>query len=219
MTLAALLLLSASAWAGPLEVSGAPVQLAQLSLALEPRAADVSRFEAIEAISQIPGSADAAAPLPASAVPAQAFPGAAMPAPVAAALRSGDAAAFYQAVLDHDYTPPADDERQRALLDEGATRAEAEEKFEAAVAGRAGRETRRRSGAKIDYDAFGSALLRHPGLSSNIFQHAAAKRSILKAAGYTVLRGRGKTVVSIDDASDARVGEAFAHVLQQYRRP
>jgi hypothetical protein len=70
---------------------------------------------------------------------------------------------------------------------------------------------------KIDYEEFGRQVKAHPGLSSNPFQHAPAKRKILKASGYDRLRGP-EGPVAIERASDARVGMAFARVLRAFER-
>ena len=141
-----------------------------------------------------------------------------MPQAVAAALRGGDALAFYQAAERTGYFPPESDEHQLALLDEGAARAKAEDDFYQKLAERLSPKEARRRGGKLDYAAFGRALRARPGLSSNVFEHADSKREILRAAGYTRLRGRGKTSVTLEQASDARVGRAFDRVLAQYRR-
>ncbi len=213
MTLWALLL---AGWgcAGAFETAPGAVRPVQLSLEL-PQSASATRFEAIEAISQIPGAAQ-----PAALVPS------AMPEAVAAALRGGDAVAFHAAVNQAaeatGYSLPDSDEQAKALYDDGAARAQAEQQFHDAVADNVSPRAKKKRAAKrktkIDYDAFGRALLEYPGLSNDIRQHAEAKRDILRKAGYTRLYGKGKSRVSVDEASDERVGSAFEKTLAAYRR-
>lgn len=139
---------------------------------------------------------------------------AAIPAPVFAAFHSGDPVAYVKAARAAEYEPPEGDEHQNALYQLGLQREAADkavlelDRPEAAPA----------RATKIDYDEFGRQLSRAPGLSANVFQHADAKRRILKASGYTRLYGAGGVPVAIDRAADARVGKTFANVLRAFQR-
>jgi hypothetical protein len=71
---------------------------------------------------------------------------------------------------------------------------------------------------KIDYEEFGRQIAGRPGISTNVFQHADAKRRILRASGYDVLYGAGGRRIALGDATDARVGAAFANVMRAFSR-
>lgn len=159
-------------------------------------------------------SAATAIPALSPAVAAPVF--VAMPSPVKAAFFAGDPAGFVKAVRAADYEIPEGDEHQSALYQLGLEREAADRRvmdlMDAAQPGPAAKPKR---ATKIDYEEFGRQLARNPGLSSSPFQHASAKRKILKAAGYDRLRGP-EGPVAIERATDARVGMAFAHVLRAF---
>jgi len=77
---------------------------------------------------------------------------------------------------------------------------------------------RRARSSKIDYEEFGRQIAARPGISQNVFQHAEAKRRILRASGYSVLYGAGGIRIPLEDASDARIGNVFANVLRAFNR-
>lgn len=148
-----------------------------------------------------------------SLIPAPAPIFAEIPKPVLAAFHAGDAPAFLKASRAAEYEPPEGDEHQNALYQLGLEREAADRAVRGldkpAVAAKT---------TKIDYDEFGRQLARAPGLSLNPFQHADAKRRILKASGYARLYGTGGVPIKIDDAADIRVGKAFASVLRAFER-
>ena len=71
---------------------------------------------------------------------------------------------------------------------------------------------------KMDYDEFGRQLAATPGLDMNAFRHAAAKRRILAASGYTHLYGAGGVRIPLAEANDVRVGNAFISVKKTFDR-
>lgn len=140
-----------------------------------------------------------------------------MPAPVKAAFFAGDPAGFVKAVRAADYDIPDGDEHQSALYQLGLEREAADRRVMELMADAEAPVAKPKRATKIDYEEFGRQLAAHPGLSSSPFQHAPAKRKILKAAGYDRLRGPDGPV-AIERATDARVGMAFAHVLRAFER-
>ncbi|MBI3563633.1 MAG: hypothetical protein HY079_00390 [Elusimicrobia bacterium] len=206
---------------------GVPVQLA-LPFAAVP-AAVVTAPAALPTAAVLPAAPAAALPpaAPAAAVTpaAAAAPAAtwgAMPASVARALRAGDAREFWEACRRSGFEPPASDDRQQSLLAEGWARASADAAFERPLAygetaAPAPLPAAKAKRTKIDYEAFGEELRRRGTPGEGVFAQTAVKRAILKAAGYTHLYGRGGERVSLDDASDARVGGAFAATLKAWR--
>lgn len=147
-----------------------------------------------------------------------------MPAPVATALNAGDAHAFYQAAIAHDWQIPRGDDRQEALFAEGEARAGAETAFaEAAFATLSepevilGKKKPAPRSTKLDYDEFGRQVS-GARLSANVFRDTDAKRRILLASGYTHLTGPNGTRIPLARADDARIGKAFENVLSAYRR-
>lgn len=154
-----------------------------------------------------------------AAIPLNAAPVfAPMPEPVKAAFFAGDPAGFVKAVRAEDYEIPEGDEHQSALYQLGLEREAADRRVLALMdAAEPGPVAKPKRATKIDYEEFGRQLAKHPGLSSSPFQHGPAKRKILKASGYDRLRGP-EGPVTIERATDARVGMAFAHVLRAYER-
>ncbi len=141
-----------------------------------------------------------------------------IPRAVAEAFHSGDATAFVRAARRAEYRPPEGDEQQSALYQLGLEREAAERSARALVEAAAPPPVpERKRGTRIDYEEFGRQLAAHPGLSANPFQHAAAKRRILKASGYSRLYGAGGPV-AIESASDVRVGKAFENVRRAFER-
>jgi|GEM_PF-3138299 len=246
LCLALWVLLAPAALGAPLElapIERAPIQLSlafapALSAATLPSAAALTSLPALASVAilptaTVPTAAVAATPLAAVVVtaapgpfsaapvaPADAAHWSAMPPAVAAAFRSGDAREFWEACRAADFAPPESDDAQQNLLHEGAILREADRLALARFAPRAPvaapAPTRARA-TKIDYAAFGRALALRSGLSTDIFRDSAAKRAILKAGGYTRLYASGGRRIAIDDASDARVGRAFAATLRAYR--
>lgn len=171
--------------------------------------------------------ASAVAPLPAftapaavslAPAPAKAFAASwsAMPPAVAAALRGGDARAFWKACRDEGFAPPEGDDAQQSLLKEGADLVAADRLALARPAKTAAAPAAKR-GSKIDDAAFARALSGR-SVREGIFDDAGAKRAILRAAGYTHLYGAGGVRLTLEEASDARVGRVFASTLAAHRR-
>ena len=154
---------------------------------------------------------------------------AAMPAQVAQAVRGGDAAAFYRACIESDYTPPKTDDAQQRLFYEGASLAaayrisasrplpaQAAPKPKSKTAAKPKAEKPRRP-TKIDYETFGRLIAQTPLLSQDPVKHIEPKRHILAMAGYTHLYGPKPTRIPIALADDDRVGRAFANTLKAFR--
>jgi hypothetical protein len=197
-----------------------------------------------EALRPVQLSLDFGAPMPAALAPAlpvnplsaPVLPsGPAMPAPVARALAAGDAHAFYKAVLAAGYDLPRGDDHQERLLKEGADRAAADAAMFDGRGRAAGRDfgyatekpappaakpspDRKPRATKIDYAEFGRLLALTPRLSESRFRDTEAKRRILRASGYTHLIGPGGRRIPLSIADEARVGRAFEHTLETYRR-
>lgn len=143
---------------------------------------------------------------------------AAMPKAVEAAFFAGDPAGFVKAARAAEYDIPEGDEHQAALYQLGLEREAADRRvMDLMDAAEPGPVAKPKRATKIDYEEFGRQLAKHPGLSSSPFQHGPAKRKILKASGYDRLRGP-EGPVTIERATDARVGMAFVHVLRAYER-
>jgi hypothetical protein len=161
-----------------------------------------------------------------SAAPVIAAPSAAtwgnMPPAVAKAFRAGDAREFWEACRLSGFEPPPSDDAQQSLLAEGWARVTADEAYVrswipaeplAAPAPAA-----RAKSTKMDYEVFGAELSRRGTPDSAVFSQTETKRSMLRNAGYTHLYGQGGARISIDDASPARIGLAFAETLKAWRR-
>ncbi len=219
-------LLAAPAWAAPIETApleGVPFQLS-LGFPALPTLGAAPLTASAPVLAAPPSSAPLAAPLPAAAPqPAAAvtprFAWGSMPPDVAQAFSAGDAREFCAACGRAEFTPPETDDAQQNLLREGAAMLEADRLAALLAAGPASAAAPAPARAtKIDYAAFGRALAQRPGLGSGIFQSTAAKREILKSAGYTRLYGSGGARIPIDEAGDARIGRAFDATLRAYRR-
>jgi hypothetical protein len=193
-------------------VMPAPALLSILPTAPPPIAAPTPAALAAE-----PVAAASASPAFAPAAAEHATIWGAMPDAVAKAFRSGDAREFWAACVRADFAPPPSDDAQQSLLAEGSLLVEADRIAASRLAPAAPRAAPARA-TKIDYAAFGRELARRPGLSASRFESIAAKRAILKGAGYTHLYGKGGVRIALDDAGDARIGLAFAETLRAYER-
>lgn len=228
--LAALLAAASARAASYRAVPGVPVQM---SLPFAAVTAAPAASLAPSLLPSAPAALPAAVPVAAApaAAPVAAVPAAApatsaarwgdMPASVARALRAGDAREFWEACRRSGFEPPASDDHQQRLLADGWAQAAADASFDRPLGWgetAAPAPAPKARATKIDYDAFGAELRRRGTPDEGVFAQAALKRAILKAAGYTHLYGQGGVRVSLDEATDARVGAAFAKTLASWRR-
>ena len=184
MSVWALLFAAAAAWGGPLEASKVPALThAQLALPLE-GPASITAIQALDTLSMVP------------------LLGPALPEELRRPLDSGDALAFYRAAEKLEYTAPPSDERQAALLEEGAAKARAEDEFYEKLAA---------VQPKDRVDALGRLAGRSPPSTVQ------GRRDALIQAGYERLRGPGRSFVDTRHADSSRVNQAFLNTLKTYR--
>lgn len=195
-------------------VAAMPVALVVSAPALAPAAfSPALSASAWPAAAAASAAASAAAASPAAAAVPSFEP---VPREVLAAFRSGDPQAYLAAARRADYEPPETDDAQSDLYQRGLEQEQSDRAFFASLSAPAAPRPVRRT--KIDYAEFGRRLASSPEVSLDVFRDSAAKRQILRASGYDVLIGKGGLRIPLDQASDARVGQAFLHVKRIFDR-